>query len=195
MPTKPKTYGRAAVLLGGLFALTCAPAAASTAPTPLFGPGNAAGAGSAATAPYGCAGDEWPWSCIAECESGGRWSANTGNSYYGGLQFRQSTWEAYGGLKYAPRADLATRKEQIKVAEKVLSDQGWGAWPACSNKYRLSGRVHVVRGGETLESIAQGAEVKGGGQALYKAGRHMVGPHPERLNEGTMLRIPAEEAQ
>jgi len=65
------------------------------------------------------------------CESGGNWSINTGNGYYGGLQFNSSTWAAYGGLSYAPRADLASRAEQIAVAEKVLANQGAGAWPTC----------------------------------------------------------------
>jgi hypothetical protein len=71
------------------------------------------------------------WDAVAQCESGGDWSINTGNGYYGGLQFSQSTWEAYGGAAYAPRADLATRSQQIAVAEKVLSGQGPGAWPTC----------------------------------------------------------------
>ncbi len=71
------------------------------------------------------------WDAVALCESGGNWSINTGNGYYGGLQFSASTWEAYGGLAYAPRADLATREEQIAVAEKVLAGQGPGAWPTC----------------------------------------------------------------
>jgi hypothetical protein len=71
------------------------------------------------------------WDAVAMCESGGNWSINTGNGYYGGLQFSQSTWEAYGGLRYAPRADLATKAEQIAIAEKVLDGQGPGAWPTC----------------------------------------------------------------
>ena len=71
------------------------------------------------------------WDAVAQCESGGNWSINTGNGYYGGLQFSQSTWEAYGGLAYAPRADLATKSEQIAAAERVLAGQGRGAWPTC----------------------------------------------------------------
>ena len=65
------------------------------------------------------------------CESSGNWSINTGNGYYGGLQFSPSTWAAFGGLAYAPRADLATESQQIAVAEKVLAVQGPGAWPTC----------------------------------------------------------------
>ncbi|MDH6566252.1 murein DD-endopeptidase MepM/ murein hydrolase activator NlpD [Streptomyces sp. SAI-117] len=72
------------------------------------------------------------WNKVAACESSSNWSINTGNGYYGGLQFTRSTWEAYGGTRYAARADLATRDQQIAVAEKVLDGQGPGAWPTCS---------------------------------------------------------------
>ena len=71
------------------------------------------------------------WSGVAQCESSGNWSINTGNGYYGGLQFGQSTWLGYGGAAYAARADLATKAEQIAVAEEVLAAQGKGAWPTC----------------------------------------------------------------
>ncbi|MFE6771112.1 transglycosylase family protein [Streptomyces fimicarius] len=72
------------------------------------------------------------WDRVAECESGGMWSADLGNGYYGGLQFSQETWSAYGGTAFAPRADLASRSQQISVAEKVLDDQGPKAWPSCA---------------------------------------------------------------
>ncbi|WP_405582397.1 transglycosylase family protein [Streptomyces sp. NBC_01190] len=72
------------------------------------------------------------WDAVAQCESGGNWSINTGNGYYGGLQFSQSSWEAAGGLQYAPRADLATKDQQIAVAEKLLALQGPGAWSCAS---------------------------------------------------------------
>lgn len=72
------------------------------------------------------------WDRVAECESGGMWSADLGNGYYGGLQFSQETWSAYGGTAFAPRADLASRSQQISVAEKVLGDQGPKAWPSCA---------------------------------------------------------------
>jgi hypothetical protein len=71
------------------------------------------------------------WTGVAMCESSGNWSINTGNGYFGGLQFSPSTWASFGGLAYAPRADLATQGEQIAVAEKVLAVQGPGAWPTC----------------------------------------------------------------
>ncbi|WP_406080671.1 transglycosylase family protein [Micromonospora sp. NBC_00858] len=79
------------------------------------------------------------WDAIAQCESSGNWHINTGNGYYGGLQFSQSTWAGYGGKKYAARADLASRGEQIAVAEKVLDGQGIGAWPTCGKKGGSSG--------------------------------------------------------
>ncbi|MFF5724793.1 transglycosylase family protein [[Kitasatospora] papulosa] len=72
------------------------------------------------------------WEKVAACESTGNWHINTGNGYYGGLQFTRSTWAAYGGTAYAARADLATRGQQMAVAEKVLDGQGPGAWPTCS---------------------------------------------------------------
>ncbi|PZG89342.1 hypothetical protein C1I97_31435 [Streptomyces sp. NTH33] len=68
------------------------------------------------------------WDAIAACESSGNWRANTGNGYYGGLQFRQSSWVAAGGLRYAPRADKATRKQQIAVAKRLAALQGMSAW-------------------------------------------------------------------
>jgi resuscitation-promoting factor RpfB len=74
------------------------------------------------------------WDAVAGCESGGNWAINTGNGFYGGVQFDFGTWIANGGLKYAPRADLATREEQIAIAEVTRARQGWGAWPVCSGR-------------------------------------------------------------
>jgi uncharacterized protein YabE (DUF348 family) len=72
------------------------------------------------------------WDALASCEAGGNWAINTGNGFFGGVQFDQNTWERNGGLQYAPRADLATREEQIAVAQVTQQHQGWGAWPVCS---------------------------------------------------------------
>ena len=74
------------------------------------------------------------WDSIAGCEAGGNWAINTGNGYYGGVQFDQGTWERNGGLRFASRADLASREEQITVAEVTRERQGWGAWPVCSGR-------------------------------------------------------------
>ncbi|MEU5956435.1 transglycosylase family protein [Streptomyces sp. NPDC047525] len=161
--------------------------AAAAPPPPLPGPG-------AAAAAYDCSRTEGPWNCLAQCESSGRWHVNTGNGFYGGLQFYQPTWEEHGGLKYAPRADLATKKEQIKVAEEVLRTQGWKAWPVCSKKIPKEIRegrvvVHVVKAGETLSSIARKYKVRGGWQALYQANRKAVGSRPDELDVGTRLVI------
>ncbi|WUO34892.1 transglycosylase family protein [Streptomyces sp. NBC_00286] len=71
------------------------------------------------------------WDAVAECESGGSWSANSGNGQYGGLQMTQEEWEQYGGLDYAMSADLASRSQQIAVAEKVLADRGTSPWATC----------------------------------------------------------------
>ncbi|HVT20563.1 MAG TPA: transglycosylase family protein [Mycobacteriales bacterium] len=72
------------------------------------------------------------WDRVAQCESGGNWHINTGNGYYGGLQFAAHTWNSFDTKHYAPRADLASRAEQIDVANHVLAREGWGAWPVCS---------------------------------------------------------------
>lgn len=74
------------------------------------------------------------WDRLAECESGGNWSINTGNGYYGGLQFSLSTWRAYGG---SGMPHQASREEQIAIAKKLQADAGWGSWPACSSKLGL----------------------------------------------------------
>ncbi|WP_405807991.1 transglycosylase family protein [Streptomyces sp. NBC_00210] len=84
------------------------------------------GAGSASAA------DASMWDRVAECESGGMWMADLGNGFYGGLQFSQETWQSFGGTAYAARADLASRSQQIAVAEKVLEAQGPAAWPGCA---------------------------------------------------------------
>ncbi|QBI21950.1 hypothetical protein ER308_06860 [Egibacter rhizosphaerae] len=77
------------------------------------------------------------WDRLAECESNGNWSINTGNGFYGGLQFHPQTWAAYGGHEFAPNAHQATREQEIAIAERVLEGQGWGAWPACSSQLGL----------------------------------------------------------
>ncbi|WP_029370679.1 resuscitation-promoting factor [Mycobacterium sp. UM_WWY] len=74
------------------------------------------------------------WDALASCEAGGNWAINTGNGFYGGVQFDQNTWERQGGLRYAARADLATREEQIAIATVTQARQGWGAWPVCSGR-------------------------------------------------------------
>ncbi|MET0763441.1 MAG: transglycosylase family protein [Blastococcus sp.] len=137
------------------------------------------------------------WDGVAHCESSGNWSINTGNGYYGGLQFSQSTWAAYGGLAYAPRADLATKDQQIAVAERTLVGQGIGAWPACG-RYLAEGTsapapapapvivsvvapaapsgagTYTVRAGDTLSSIAAAQGVAGGWQALWERNRALI---------------------
>ncbi|MYR42706.1 transglycosylase family protein [Streptomyces sp. SID5910] len=110
------------------------------------------------------------WDKVAACESSGDWGINTGNGYYGGLQFTQSTWEAFGGTAYAPRADLASKDQQIAVAEKVLDGQGPGAWPVCSVRAGLS------RGGGTPDiRPAGGAERPGAKQDGKTAGKSSGG--------------------
>ncbi|MEU3523883.1 transglycosylase family protein [Streptomyces sp. NPDC038707] len=109
-------------------AITLAGVTGAAVAAPLMAAGNA----SAATASQ--------WDAVAQCESGGNWSINTGNGYYGGLQFSASTWAAYGGTQYASTADKASKSQQIAVAEKVLAAQGKGAWPVCGTG--LSGAAY-----------------------------------------------------
>jgi len=136
------------------------------------------------------------WDRLSQCEAGGDWAINTGNGYYGGVQFSQSTWEGFGGTQYAPRADLASRAQQIATAEKTLDVQGWGAWPACSAELGLgaaeaagtpntgstatrsapsssssssSGVDYTVRSGDTLSKIAREQGIDGGWRGIYDA--------------------------
>ncbi|WP_314732499.1 transglycosylase family protein [Microbacterium sp. Marseille-Q6965] len=117
-PNRSSMSRAARITTGGLAVAGAALAGAVLAPT-------AANAADGAT-----------WDALAQCESGGNWSINTGNGYYGGLQFSMSTWQANGGV--GNPAD-ASREEQIRVAENVLATQGWGAWPTCSAKIGASG--------------------------------------------------------
>ncbi|MFE6826780.1 transglycosylase family protein [Streptomyces sp. NPDC057690] len=112
---------------------------------PLMAAGNA----SAATASE--------WDAVAQCEAGGNWSINTGNGYYGGLQFSASTWAAYGGTAYASTADQASKSQQIAIGEKVLAGQGKGAWPVCGTG--LSGAAY---NGSSADSSSSGSSGSSG---------------------------------
>ncbi|KZS76692.1 resuscitation-promoting factor RpfA [Mycobacterium kansasii] len=91
------------------------------------------GGGGIAMACQASAATDWEWDQVARCESGGNWAINTGNGYYGGVQFTPGTWASHGGGEFAPSAQLATREQQIAVAERVLATQGRGAWPVCGH--------------------------------------------------------------
>ncbi|MFF8466801.1 transglycosylase family protein [Streptomyces griseus] len=111
------------------------------------------------------------WEKVAACESSGDWSVNTGNGYYGGLQFSGSTWAAYGGTQYAPRADLATRDQQIAIAEKVLDGQGPGAWPTCSVPAGLT------RGGDAPGAAPDsGPDTQSAGRSTVRAAAPQSAP-------------------
>ncbi|MET1035882.1 MAG: transglycosylase family protein [Arthrobacter sp.] len=131
--TKKSRFTRAGVT-GGLAALALA--------------GGAAGLGAAPAS----AASTSTWDALAQCESTGDWSINTGNGYYGGVQFSMGTWQAFGGTGNPANASKST---QIAVAEKVLATQGWGAWPACSAKLGLSGTEgSTVSAGEVQAEAA-----------------------------------------
>jgi resuscitation-promoting factor RpfA len=107
------------------------------------------------------------WDRVAECESGASWSANDGNGYYGGLQMSQENWEKYGGLEYAETADLASRNQQIAVAEKLIADQGIAAWPTCGllnglSKDSSSADVDTGVGSGTPSASASGSSGSSG---------------------------------
>ncbi|MFJ8692396.1 transglycosylase family protein [Streptomyces roseolilacinus] len=161
------------------------------------------------------------WEKVAACESTSRWQTNTGNGHYGGLQFTQSTWEAYGGTRYAPRADQATKDQQIAVAEKVLKGQGPRAWPTCSERAGLTrgGEAPVVRTetrgdrvdrpttpttipnqrresytvahGDTLSRIAADERLPGGWKRLYAQNRTVIGEDPDLIFPGQRLTLRA----
>lgn len=106
------------------------------------------------------------WNAIAQGESGGNWGINTGNGYFGGLQFTQSSWEAAGGLQYAPRADLATPEQQKMVGEKLLAMQGPGAWP----------HTFVPAGNGTGGGVSAGGGMGGGLNFPGRGGVPASGP-------------------
>ncbi|MBD0420622.1 LysM peptidoglycan-binding domain-containing protein [Streptomyces sp. TRM S81-3] len=144
---------------------------------PLMAAGNA----SAATASE--------WDAVAQCESGGNWSINTGNGYYGGLQFSASTWAAYGGTQYAATADRATKAQQIEIAEKVLAGQGKGAWPVCGTglsnaPYSGGGATAPQDGGSSQTSQNSGGSQSAGSGAErsteQKASRSAERPAAEK---------------
>ncbi|MGP2437017.1 transglycosylase family protein [Streptomyces sp. JW3] len=121
--------------------------------------------GAAVAAPLMAAGSasaasESEWDTVAQCESGGNWSINTGNGYYGGLQFSASTWAAYGGTQYASTADQASKSQQIQVAEKVLAAQGKGAWPSCGTG--LSGAGGYTGSSDESDSQSSGSNSSSG---------------------------------
>ncbi|UUU29097.1 transglycosylase family protein [Streptomyces sp. CA-210063] len=151
------------------------------------------------------AADVETWDKVAACESTNDWNINTGNGHYGGLQFTQSTWEAYGGTAFAARADLATKEQQIAIAEKVLDGQGPDAWPVCSERAGLTiedvkpqttpqsqaGKVEmytIVRG-DTLSEIADSQDVRGGWRKLYEANRRTIGSDPDVIIPGQRLSL------
>ncbi|MDW4906005.1 transglycosylase family protein [Streptomyces sp. ADMS] len=118
------------------------------------------------------------WDTVAQCESGGNWSINTGNGYYGGLQFSASTWAAYGGTAYASTADQASKSAQIAVAEKVLAGQGKGAWPTCG--VGLSGAAYDGGSSSDTGSGTSDSGSSGSGEATTRSSDQQASRSQER---------------
>ncbi|MEV0843260.1 transglycosylase family protein [Actinocatenispora sera] len=156
--------------LGRKIAITAVAAGAVTA-VPLFGLTEAASASGT------------NWDAIAQCESGGNWAINTGNGYYGGLQFSQSTWDANGGGQYAARADQASRSQQIAVAERVKASQGIGAWPVCGARAGDAGDYS----GSNTQGSGGGSSTGGSATGGSATGNSSAG--------GSASRLPATHAQ
>jgi len=110
------------------------------------------------------------WDALAQCESGGNWSINTGNGFSGGLQFTSSTWSAYGGTG---SPENASREQQIAVAERVQASQGWGAWPSCASQLGLSGGGGApVQSAPVQAAPAQSVQVQSAPAKQAPAPRH-----------------------
>ncbi|WP_435252609.1 transglycosylase family protein [Streptomyces tendae] len=109
------------------------------------------------------AADSANWDQVAQCETGGAWSQNSGNGYYGGLALSQDAWEQYGGLDYAPSADRASRSQQIRIAEKIHADQGIAAWPTCGLLAGLGNDSGATGGGSGAagDGASEGSDTSG----------------------------------
>ncbi|MFF2614054.1 hypothetical protein DR950_12365 [Kitasatospora xanthocidica] len=161
-------------------------------------------------------GGSYDWDRVAACESSGNWRINSGNGYYGGLQFDQPTWRENGGLGYAPRADLATREQQIAVAQLLAERRGLSPWPVCGarathgqgrdNAPPPPAHAHThthaapvesedgtwtVRENDTLADLAESLRVPGGWPALYELNRDAVGEDPDLIHPGLVLELPS----
>lgn len=140
---------------------------------------------SAQSVAYAAPGDN-TWDQLAQCESSGNWSINTGNGFSGGLQFTPSTWRAYGGTG---NAHNASRSEQIAVAERVLQGQGWGAWPACSAKLGLRGTPKSVKTApkHAAPKVQKNNKVKVTKVAPVKVAPPRVGKHRTLVSTGSYV--------
>ncbi|PBC66109.1 transglycosylase-like protein with SLT domain [Streptomyces sp. TLI_235] len=161
------------------------------------------------------------WDRIAACESGGRWHVASGNGYFGGLQFDRATWQANGGTAFAPRADLATREQQIAVAERLAAHRGLRPWPVCGARGAARAAAPspapapspavepeaaepeaaepeaavqwTVQEGEDLAGIAEAHGITGGWQAVHGLNRDLLGDDPDLIVPGQVLRLPAPD--
>jgi nucleoid-associated protein YgaU len=138
--------------------------------------GAVAGAPVLVLAPAANAAPDSTWDRVAQCESGGNWSINTGNGFSGGLQFTPQTWQGFGGTVFAPAANQATRDQQITVAEKVLAAQGWGAWPVCSVKAGATGQAATPRSAPVIAPVVAPVQLRLSAPAAPSTGTYTVRP-------------------
>ncbi|MET9551474.1 transglycosylase family protein [Streptomyces sp. NPDC006645] len=126
------------------------------------------------------AADAATWDRVAECESGGMWSADLGNRAFGGLQITQETWADFGGTAYAPTPDQASRSQQIAVAEKILAGQGPSAWPTCA----------LVAGLTADDDAAPDGEPSGDATETPKTPKESTEPAPDASEEAELPPAP-----
>ena len=128
------------------------PATASVSVAKLAFTGAVLGGSGLGLAAQAAAATDGEWDQVARCESGGNWGINTGNGYFGGVQFSSGTWSAHGGGEFAPSAQMATRQQQIAVAERVLATQGRGAWPVCGSPLSSATPREVITQSASFDS-------------------------------------------
>ena len=149
------------------------------------------GAAAAAAAPAANAAPASTWDALAQCESGGNWATNTGNGFYGGLQFTQQSWNGVG-MSGSPMN--ASREQQIEAAERLLAQQGWGAWPACSSKLGLSGNAtpSYTDPGAAQQEVAPQAQAQ---QSYSESVQEAAPAAPAPTTQAPAQEAPAAPAQ
>ncbi len=163
------------------------PATSSVSVAKIAFTGAVLGGGGIAMAGQATAATDAEWDAVARCESGGNWAINTGNGFYGGVQFAAGTWASHGGNEFAPSAQLASKDQQLVIAERVLATQGRGAWPVCGSP--LSGPTSRSAVSEPAP-LNQPVDAPGlNGEQIPDAPRPVQAPAPEVQMVGNDLAL------